>query len=92
VRRRRVSQSTYILTGQISGVSPEARLAAGVLGAALEDARAGDVEAAKWLTSPISLEPWAGVLRIEAEDLARVASRTLTRIRIPTSTRIRERE
>ena len=65
------------LVGLVPRARPEAKLAAAVVLAALQDARHHDERARAWLSSPSSLEPWAGLLRVDPARLAAIAARAL---------------
>jgi len=65
------------LVTAVPGASPWSRLAAAVVLAALQDARHHDDRARAWLTSPSSVEPWAGLLRVSPGQLAAMAARAL---------------
>jgi len=65
------------LVTAVPGASPWSRLAAAVVLTALRDAQGHDERARAWLCSPSSLEPWAGLLRVEPARLAGIAARAL---------------
>lgn len=59
--------------------SPEQRLAARVLGVAVEDARRGDPGAQAFVSTPSQLRLWAELLHVKPERLVTLAAAAMPR-------------